>query len=155
MVFLAGGHVATEQEWFRFICLRDLLEDYHGVVIGTSAGSMNMAEEVYAWPEEPGETELPYGKLFFPGLGLAKTVVLPHYQKVKEGRLDGKLFVQEIAAGHSWGRRFYAIPDGSYVVVKGGVHTLWGEGYRLADGVLTPICAENETLVLGKTTLLA
>ena len=143
VVFLAGGHVATEQEWFRFICLRDLLEDYHGVVIGTSAGSMNMAEEVYAWPEEPGETELPYGKLFFPGLGLAKTVVLPHYQKVKEGRLDGKLFVQEIAAGHSWGRRFYAIPDGSYVLARDGEETIVGEAYLVADGRVSKFCEDG------------
>ena len=143
VVFLAGGHVATEQEWFRFICLRELLEDYHGVVIGTSAGSMNMAEEVYAWPEEPGETELPYEDLFFPGLGLAKTVVLPHYNKVKDGRLDGKLFVQEIAAGHSWGKRFYAIPDGSYVLARDGEETVFGEAYLVADGNVSKFCEDG------------
>ena len=144
VVFLAGGHVATEQEWFRFICLRELLEDYHGVVIGTSAGSMNMAEEVYAWPEEPGETELPHESLFFPGLGLAKTVVLPHYNKVKNGRLDGKLFVQEIAAGHSWGRRFYAIPDGSYVLARNGQETIFGEAYLVADGKVRKFCEDGD-----------
>lgn len=143
VVFLAGGHVATEGEWFRFICLRELLEDYQGMVIGTSAGSMNMAEEVYAWPEEPGETELPYESLFFPGLGLAKTVVLPHYQKVKDGRLDGKLFVQEIAAGHSWGKRFYAIPDGSYVLAKDGKETVFGEAYLVSDGKVSKFCEEG------------
>ena len=144
VVFLAGGHVPTEHEWFEYIRLRELLEGYDGVVIGTSAGSMNMAEEVYAWPEEPGETELPYEKLFFPGLGLAKTNVLPHYNKVKNGRLDGKLLVQEIAAGHSWGRRFYSIPDGSYVLAKDGEETVFGEAYLVADGQVSQFCVDRE-----------
>ena len=144
VVFLAGGHVPTEHEWFEYIRLRELLDGYNGVVIGTSAGSMNMAEEVYAWPEEPGETELPYEKLFFPGLGLAKTIVLPHYNKVKNGRLDGKLFVQEIAAGHSWGRRFYAIPDGSYVLAQAGEETLFGEAYLVENGQVSKFCEENQ-----------
>lgn len=143
VIFLAGGHVPTEHRWFEYIRLRELLDDYDGVVIGTSAGSMNMAEEVYAWPEEPGETELPYEKLFFPGLGLAHTNVLPHYNKVKNGRLDGKLFVQEIAAGHSWGRRFYAIPDGSYVLVRDGEETVFGEAYLVADGRVSQLCEDG------------
>jgi dipeptidase E len=77
-------------------------------------------------------------------LGLAKTVVLPHYNKVKNGRLDGKLFVQEIAAGHSWGRRFYAIPDGSYVLARNGQETIFGEAYLVADGKVRKFCEDGD-----------
>ena len=51
VIILGGGHVPTENAFFRRIGLRELLEDYEGVVIGISAGSMNCASIVYAQPE--------------------------------------------------------------------------------------------------------
>ena len=143
-IFLAGGHVATEAAWFRAIGLRELLAGYPGLVVGTSAGSMNCAEEVYAWPEEPGESLLPAERLFFPGLGLAKTLVLPHFQKLREGWLDGRRLVEDITCGHSHGRAFLAIPDGSYVVSAGGTETVRGEAWLVADGVISPFCTRGE-----------
>jgi dipeptidase E len=143
VIFLAGGHVPTERAWFEYIQLRWLLQGYDGIVIGTSAGSMNMAQEVYAWPERPGESLDPEYTLFFEGLGLAKTQVLPHYQKVKDIGIDGKLYVQDIARGHSYGKRFFAIPDGSYVWVCGGVETVYGAALLVSDGEITEYCQDN------------
>ena len=53
IVFLAGGHVPTQNKFFKRIGLKEMLQDYNGVVIGQSAGSMNCAELVYVQPEEP------------------------------------------------------------------------------------------------------
>ena len=145
VIFLAGGHIATEMAWFRAIGLRGLLEGWSGLVIGTSAGSMNAARDVYAWPEEPGETYLPPENLFHPGLGLAETLVLPHLNKLAGARLDGRLLVEDIARDHSWGRRFYAIPDGSFVLAEGGAEWLFGEALRIADGEITPFCRYGES----------
>ena len=143
VIFLAGGHVPTELRWFESIGLRELLAGYGGVVVGTSAGSMNAAREVYAWPEEPGESLLPAEALFFPGLGLARTIVLPHYQKLRDSWLDGRRLMEDITCGHSHGRAFLAIPDGSYVVVEGGVETVHGEAWLVADGRISPFCARG------------
>ena len=143
VLFLAGGHVPTEMAWFRTIGLKALLEDFQGLVIGTSAGSMNAAEEVYAWPEEPGESEKPLEELFYPGLGLARTVVLPHYQKLKDSTLDGRRLFADITCSHSAGRRFYAIPDGSYVLVKDGQETVYGDAWLVADGQISRYCWEG------------
>jgi dipeptidase E len=145
VIFLAGGHVPTELRWFESIGLRELLVGYEGVVIGTSAGSMNGAKVVYAWPEEPGETKTPVEQLFLPGLGLAETVVLPHYQKLKGGTLDGLRLFEDIACSHSIGRIFYAIPDGSFVLAEGERETLFGEGWLIADGIMTPFSREGES----------
>lgn len=142
-VFLAGGHVPTEMAWFRSIGLRELLEDYEGLVIGTSAGSMNAAKEVYAWPEEPGESEKPFHELFYPGLGLARTVVLPHYQKLKDSFLDGRRLMEDITCSHSFGRRFYAIPDGSFVLVRDGQETLYGAAWLIAEGEIVRFNSEG------------
>ena len=143
VIFLAGGHVPTEAAWFEAVGLREKLEGFGGVVVGTSAGSMNAAAEVYAWPEEPGESLLPAEALFFPGLGLARTIVLPHYQKLRDSWLDGRRLMEDITCGHSHGRAFLAIPDGSYVVVEGGVETVHGEAWLVADGRISPFCARG------------
>ena len=144
VIFLAGGHVPTEMAWFRAIGLKELLEGYGGIVIGTSAGSMNAAREVYAWPEEPGESEKPLKELFYPGLGLARAVVLPHYQKLKDALLDGRRLIEDIACAHSFGRKFYAIPDGSYILVREGKEILFGDAWLIADAAVTRFCSEEK-----------
>ena len=145
VIFTAGGHVPTQRRWFESIGLRELLEGYPGLVVGTSAGSMNAAETVYGWPEEPGESLDPNHELFFPGLGLAQTIVLPHYQMMKDAWLDGRPLFADIPLGHSHGRRFYAIPDGSFVLVEDGVERLFGEGWRIEDGEMHLFCRAGES----------
>ena len=145
VIFLAGGHIPTEMDWFRKIGLKPLLEGYEGIVIGTSAGSMNAAEEVYAWPEEPGESFKPLDEIFYPGLGLCRTQIVPHYQKVKDNWLDGRHMFTDITCGHSWGKKIYAIPDGSYVVVENGEETLYGDAWLVSDGEITRFCVEGQS----------
>lgn len=147
VIFLAGGHVPTQRGWFAYIQLKELLEGFEGLVIGTSAGSMNAARTVYAWPEMEGESLDPGYELFFEGLGLAETMILPHYQKVKDAWLDGKRLIEDIAFSHSYGQRFLVIPDGSYVLVKDRVETVFGEAYLLSDGTMLEFCREGESSV--------
>ena len=150
VLFPAGGHVPTQRRWFESISLRELLWGYEGLVVCTSAGSMNAAREVYGWPEEPGESLDPDHELFFPGLGLARTVVLPHYQMMKDAWLDGRPLFADITFGHSMGKTFYAIPDGSFVLVEGETEVLYGEGHRIRDGQMEQVCAPGERLELPK-----
>ena len=144
LLILSGGHVPTQNRFFRRIGLRELLQTYAGVVVGISAGSMNSAELVYAQPEEEGEATDPAYPRFLPGLGLTKTMLLPHYQEVKDDVLDGLRLFEEITYPDSMGKSFYAIPDGSYLFVANGREELRGEAYRIRDGVLTQIAAHGE-----------
>lgn len=144
LLILSGGHVPTQNRFFRRIGLRELLQTYAGVVVGISAGSMNCAELVYAQPEEEGEATDPAYPRFLPGLGLTKTMLLPHYQEVKDDVLDGLRLFEEITYPDSMGKSFYAIPDGSYLFVANGREELRGEAYRIRDGVLTQISADGE-----------
>ena len=144
-IILAGGHVPTQNAFFRDIGLKELLKDYQGVVLGISAGTMNAADRVYVQPEEPGES-VPEFPRFAEGLGITKINVLPHYQMVKDNYLDGRRLFEDITYGDSWGECFYAFVDGTYLLVENGLTTLHGEAYRLADGKMEPISQLGDVL---------
>ena len=62
--------------------------------------------------------------------------------------LQGRSLALDIDATDSTGRRFYALVDGSYLLVRDGTETLCGEAYRIADGKCAQISAEGETVAL-------
>ncbi len=148
LLIFAGGHVPTQNRFFQKIRLRALLLDYPGIVIGNSAGSMNSAETVYAQPELEGEAADPNYQRFLPGLGLTKTMLLPHYQRVKDDVLDGLRVFEDITYPDSMGKTFYAIPDGSWLLIEAGREELRGEAYQIRDGGITRISAAGETVLL-------
>lgn len=147
-IILAGGHVPTQNAFFRELKLQDLLRDYPGVIMGISAGTMNCAAMVYAQPENPGEAIAPDYRRFLPGLGLTFLNILPHYQQVKDDILDGKRLFEDITYPDSFGHSFLVLPDGSYVRVSGGRSELFGEAYCLEDGMLCRICGNNRHIIL-------
>lgn len=147
-IVLAGGHVPTQNAFFQEIELRELLTDYPGVVMGISAGSMNSADIVYVQPEEPGESDPDFPR-FLPGLALTDVNVLPHYQKVKDDILDGYRLFEDITYADSIGHTFYAIPDGSYIVADEDGTVVFGECYRIRDGVLEMLTRDGEELDLN------
>ena len=149
-VMLGGGHVPTQHEFFERIGLKKLLREYTGVIMGVSAGSMNCTDPVYAQPELPGESIDPDYRRFIPGLGLSRIQVLPHYQMVRDNMLDGKRLYEDITFGDSFGRSFYVLVDGSYVMRRGDEYTLWGEGYLIRDGSMTQICREGEHIIISE-----
>ena len=151
LLILSGGHVPTQNAFFRRIGLRALLEKFDGVVIGISAGSMNGADIVYAQPEEEGEAVDPAYQRFLVGLGLTKTNLLPHYQEVKDDVLDGLRLVEDITCPDSVGRTFYAIPDGSYLFSDPCREELRGEAYLVRDGVIRQISSHGEVVPIRTT----
>lgn len=143
VIFLGGGHVPTQNAFFRKICLRKSIQDFEGIVIGISAGTMNSADVVYAQPELPGESEDPSYERYLSGLNLTKTMILPHYQMIKNYELDGKKVIEDITYGDSYGKKFLALPDGSYLLIADGKETVWGEAYEITDGCIRQICEEG------------
>ena len=149
LLILSGGHVPTQNHFFAKICLRDLLKNYEGIVIGRSAGSMNSADEVYSQPEDEGEAIDPAYQRFLTGLNLTKTNLLPHYQKNKDVVLDGLRIYEDIACPDSMGKTFYAIPDGSYLFVDAcKKEELRGEAYMVRDGSIRQISSHGEVTFL-------
>ena len=148
LIILTGGHVPTQNRFFQEIGLRGLLTGYDGVVVGISAGTMNSAETVYAHPEQPGEAVDPDYERYLPGLGQTRTMVIPHLQTIWDETLDGLRLLEDVAFPDSVGRRFYALPDGSYLYGQDGREELRGEAYLIQDNDMTQVCADGEAIVL-------
>lgn len=147
-VILSGGHVPTEHAFFEKLGLREQLQKFSGVIMGISAGTMNCAERVYAQPELEGEATDPDYQKFFPGLGMTSLNILPHYQMVKDNELDGMRLFEDITYADSVGHEFYALEDGSFVRCDEHGEVLYGTAYRIADGVMKPVCGDGESLQL-------
>ena len=142
MVILGGGHVPTEKAFFDEIGLRNALQNWDGIVMGISAGSMNCADMVYAQPEMPGEAVDPSYQKFIRGLGL-------NYQAVKDDWVDALRLMEDITYPDSYGRTFYAIVDGSYVLQTEDRKEIRGEAYRIADGKIQKVCEYGDVLKLS------
>lgn len=145
LILLAGGHVPTQNAFFEKFGLRELMADFDGVVLGTSAGTMNAADEVYVQPELEGESTDPGFERFAEGLAITQTKVLPHFDKVRDSMLDGKRLFEDITYPDSMGRVFVALPDGSYL--HGGTgrdEEICGEAYAITNGWLRKVCSNGK-----------
>ena len=148
VVILSGGHVPTQNSFFRSINLKDKLASFSGIIIGISAGTMNCAETVYAHPELEGEAIDPCFQRFIPGLGLTRHMILPHYQSIKDDILDGMRVFEDIAYPDSFGRTFLALNDGSFIIQERGCAILYGEARMIRDGAISLICESGNTITL-------
>lgn len=136
-VILSGGHTLTQNRFFKQLDLKRHIRYFDGILLGISGGTMNCAKVVYAQPERPGELSCPDYERFPDGLGLMELMILPHYQLLKGQTLDGMRLIEDVALSDSMGRTFYAIPDGSYVVLRNGGCEMKGIVYMIRDGIIT------------------
>lgn len=146
LIILAGGHVPTQNKFFNDIRLKQYIKDYKGLVIGISAGSMNSATEVYAQPEKLGEVKSPNYDRFLEGLGIVDISVLPHYKDVKDERLDNQRIMEDVTLPDSYGRKFYAIEDGAFIVAT--ENKIYGNCYVIKDGKIKKVCNTGEAVNL-------
>lgn len=148
LVILSGGHVPTQNQFFKEIQLAEKIQAFEGVVIGISAGTMNAAETVYAHPELEGESINPDYQRFLTGLGLTNKQVIPHYNYLKHEYLDGKHVLKEIATEDSVNQAFYIFPDGTYIYGHDGIEELYGEAYLLKNKSFKKINTNDQIISL-------
>ena len=143
VVFLAGGHTLTEMEYFNEIVLKKLLLDYDGVIIGQSAGSMNLAHTVLCAPEYEEEVGAKY---VWEGLGLTNINVEPHFNlEIEESE---QIFRNELL-NLSINNNIYAICDGSHIAIDEDGAVLYGEGYLIHNKEIKKLNSNNEKLILS------
>lgn len=155
VLFLAGGHVPTQNAFFHQLQLREKLSGFQGIIIGISAGSMNSSDVVYIQPEEPGEACSPDFCRWGTGLGLTGWMLSPHYQMVQDKILDGQRLYPDITLPDIEGKELLLLNDGSYLHIRkaaadGPVQkvSLYGESYLISQGKLQGLCEHEAVLEL-------
>lgn len=146
LIILAGGHVPTQNKFFHHIHLQKYIKNYDGLVIGISAGSMNSASEVYAQPENFGEVKSTHYRRFLKGLGIVDISVLPHYKEIKHQRIDNQRIMEDVTLPDSYGRKFYAIEDGAFIIPT--ENKIYGNCYVIKDGRVRKVCNTGQTVNL-------
>ncbi len=143
-IFLCGGHLPTQNKFFNDINLREKIKNTEALIVGASAGAMNMADTVYSIPEIEGESNDPNFEKNLKGLGLTNINILPHYDKFVGHILDGKRFIEDIVLPDTYKRKVYGISDGSYILIDNKEVYLYGEAYLLENGKIKKLNNDNE-----------
>lgn len=117
-------------------------------MIGYSTGTMNCAETVYAPPELEGESMDEGYERFLSGLEITELMILPHYQALKNDILDGKRVLEDLIYPDSYGREFYALEDGSYIIIEDETTTLFGAAHLIKDGAIKQISRKDKSMMI-------
>lgn len=147
-VILCGGHVPTENKFFKQINLKKKLAGFDGVLMGISAGSMNCAQRVYCPPELEGEAVNKKYINHLEGLGYTNLNILPHFQNARKDRIDGVRLVDDIVLKDSFEHPVWCLNDGSFFLIEGERIELRGKAYKASNGRLKLVCHENERKLL-------
>lgn len=147
-IFLCGGHVPTQNQFFQNINLREIIKNTNAVVLGGSAGSMNCAEIIYCPPELEGEGVDKSFKRYFKGLGLTKINIFPHFEDIRYETIDGLENEKDILIPDSYHSPIIAYSDGAYILQVDGKATMFGEAYLFENGKRRQICENNKSVEL-------
>lgn len=139
LIFLSGGDTCVENDFFKKIGLKELLNDFNGIIVGQSAGSINMASNVYNSPEDGDESE----PIYFEGLGLSNVNIEPHFVLDISGFDDMQMYQRNHILEESKVRDIYGLCDGSHILEMDGSITIYGDAYLIKNGVITKICDDK------------
>ena len=119
VIWLTGGNPYTQLRYIRDNGLESVIMGFDGVVAGLSAGAINQGKVAYyrADEDDPSSTKI------WDGLGLVNITVMPHYDvRDEEEKAEIKIISQETS--------LVALPDSSFIVVKDGEPTIYGESHK-------------------------
>lgn len=147
MIFLSGGDTVTQNKFFKSINLKELLKDYNGVILGVSAGAINLADNVYDSPETIEDVNKPHT---FEGLSKTNINVEPHFVLDTTNFSEDELVQRNEVLKESYNREIYALVDGSHILINNKEDILYGEGYLIKDGIITKLSETKENFIINK-----
>ena len=138
VVFLMGGRTLLQYQFIMKNNLACLLKRHGGVIMGISAGAINMAEFALLAPTTMGDgsTAIMYKgesladipAIIYRGVGLADISVTPHYSSNDKASMDNVLlpFSHKID--------IYAMGDDSAIVINNGEKQYFGDICHISKG---------------------
>ena len=136
LVILGGGKCLCQKQFFIEMKMYDLLEDFDGLVIGVSAGAMNLCETVANFPEEFEDLEEPR---WFGGLGFFDPIIIPHF----DGKYNLPYHDTELANDYIWSmskeKEFLGIANNAYILIDGEKIEYYGDIYSINNEIIIKI----------------
>ena len=137
-VFLMGGRTLLQYQFIMKNNLAGLLRGHGGVIMGLSAGAINMAEFALLAPTTMGDgsTAVMYKgesladipAMIYRGIGLADISVTPHFNR------DDKASFDNVLLPFSHKIDIYAMADDSAIVISGGKIQYFGDICHISKG---------------------
>lgn len=146
-IFLQGGKLEEQNQFLKDINFVNIVPKTDAVVVGKSAGAMNMCNTVYWYPEEDDEVVT---HKWLRGLGLVDLVIIPHFNLENGNQYcpEHSNLLEDYFKLDSFENEMYALKNGSYILVEGRNLTIYGECYLIKNGKVEKICEDNKTLQL-------
>ena len=147
-ILLGGGHVRTQNNFIHRISLTECVYNPNKVVLGISAGSMNMASDTYAQPYIKGEFSNENLERFLDGLGITDTSIVPHFEDLPNRQIEGHRQLEDVVIPDSKKRPLIGLTDKSYILGTSEGETIYGEAYEINDGIVTKLSENGQTYKL-------
>ena len=149
LVFLCGGDTYNQYKLFSKINLKQILSNYSGIVMGQSAGALNMAADVFNSPEKMEESE----PVFYEGLGLTNINIEPHFKYDDTNFDDKEKYQRDAIIKESYNRPIYGQCNGSHIFISDdNAATVYGETYLILNGKIEKICDNKKSTSIDSTT---
>lgn len=145
LIFLCGGNTLIQNAFFNNIGLKEYLKNIDSVIVGISAGSINSANNVYNSPESEEDLK---NSPYLDGLELTAINIEPHFI-LEDLSDDNKKLQREEILKESYNRTIIALTDGAYILQTDKECKLYGESYKIKDGIISKICSNEEFIILN------
>ena len=117
------------------------------VVVGVSAGAMNLCKTAYNYPEDLTELD---NKKYLDGFGYFDKIIIPHFKRFKGNKYPPKHYnlMKKWYLPDSYEKEFLALPNGSYVLFDERGKRLFGKAFVINKGKVKKICRNEQILKL-------
>ena len=134
LIFLTGGRIFSGKHFYDSINLKRLLKNSNAVVIGASAGSMLLCNNILNFPEMLTDT---FNASYVKGLKLVKNIIyIPHFngeKKQYEGNAERDI-INDYLIPFSFKKEMIGVPNGSYIIADNNKTTSYGDIYLIKKG---------------------
>ena len=140
LIFLSGGSVECQNNFFKKIKLNEALSE-NNVIIGGSAGAMNMCEKTLNFPTNEDEIQkLNSNNCFLEGMDIYKRIFVPHFfgdRKIyKRGKnINAYYELLELSKNNE----FIAIDNEAYILIENEHEKYFGNVYLIKNGYVEKI----------------
>ena len=147
LIYFIGGLVPCQNKFLKSLNLKTAIESTPAVIVGQSAGTMNLSKHVYHFPERDEELN---DDRWLEGLGLTNYTIIPHFNLTtgNEYSFGNINYLHDYYLPDSENHLLYGLPNGSYFMIEDNITTLFGEAYTISNGKITKICENGQRINL-------